>query len=403
MAKPKLKLGQYFIYYLSLIAFFAIFSTTISKSPVLSLYAKSMGATESIIGLIAFFSPLAGILFSFPIGMLSDRFGRKRLLLISGAVMIVAPLMYFFVINPFYLIPIRFFHGIATAILGPVISAMIVERYAKNKGEMLGIYSSATLVGRAIAPLVGGAIISVFLSFPSGFNYRIVYIAALISGMLAFIFILFTKDAKNRIDKPGLSEFLSSLKYFVGEKRLFATSLVEMATYFSYGIFETYIPLFLAAKNVPAYEIGLIFSAQILAIALSKPFFGKLADRIDMRMQILAGILTIGITMAIITLFSNMIAILVIGIIFGIGLSFSTVATSAYVGEITKKDKLGASMGALSSIMDIGHSTGPFIAGVIIQATTYSAGFMAALVLSVGVAVFFYISNFTYQIEERKN
>jgi hypothetical protein len=44
--------------------------------------------------------------------------------------------------------------------------------------------------------------------------------------------------------------------------------------------------------------------------------------------------------------------------------------------------------------MDVGHSTGPFIAGVIIQATTYSLGFISALVVSLIVAVFFYFSTY---------
>jgi len=67
------------IYYLSLIGFFAIFSTTISKTPVLPLYVSALGGKEIIIGLISAFSPLAGILFSFPVGILSDRIGRKKL------------------------------------------------------------------------------------------------------------------------------------------------------------------------------------------------------------------------------------------------------------------------------------------------------------------------------------
>jgi len=138
------------MYYFFLLGFFAIFSTTISKTPVLPLFSQAMGAGDALIGLIAVFSPLAGILFSFPMGVLSDHLGRKRLLVASGAVFLLAPFLYLLVSDPAWLIPVRFFHGTATAILGPVVSAIIAERFPVRKGEMLGQYSSATLVGRAL-------------------------------------------------------------------------------------------------------------------------------------------------------------------------------------------------------------------------------------------------------------
>jgi len=74
------------MYYLFLLGFFAIFSTTISKNPVLPLFSNAIGADSTVIGLIAAFSPLAGILFSFPVGVVSDHIGRKRLLVLAGAV-----------------------------------------------------------------------------------------------------------------------------------------------------------------------------------------------------------------------------------------------------------------------------------------------------------------------------
>lgn len=382
------------IYYLSLIGFFAIFSTTISKNPVLPLYAKSLGSNETIIGLIAAISPLAGIIFSLPIGIFSDKIGRKKLLVIAGFVFLISPLLYLAISNPLHLIPIRFFHGIATAILGPVASAIIVERYAASKGEKLGIYSSATLIGRTIAPFIGGFIISYFAMLQNSLNYKLVYVAAFIFALPVFILIFFVKEEKKTaaVREAGLSGLAQSFLYVFKEKRLLATALVEMATYFAFGALETYLPLYLQSKNIPVYQIGLIFSIQILSIAASKPFFGRIADRFDKRLQILIGILTLGVSLALLPYFSSIYSIILIGIIFGLGMSFSTIATSAYTGDIAKKDRIGTSMGALSSIMDIGHSAGPFITGIIISRYSYSAGFAGSLILSIATAVFFIFS-----------
>ena len=185
------------MYYLSLIGFFAIFSTTISKNPVLPLFVQALGSGDSVLGLIAAVSPLAGILFSFPVGVMSDHLGRRRLLIASGAVFLLAPLLYLFIADPLWLIPVRFFHGTATAILGPVVSAIIAERFPATKGQMLGSYSSATLIGRTLAPLAGGIIISFFAFTPGLIPYRMVYIAAAIAAVPVFFLILMYREEQN--------------------------------------------------------------------------------------------------------------------------------------------------------------------------------------------------------------
>lgn len=391
----KNKLNQKLIYYLCLIGFFAIFSTTISKSPVLPLYVKALGGTTVIIGLISAFSPLAGILFSFPIGIISDRIGKKRLLIISGLIFIISPLLYLLVNSALYLIPIRFFHGCATAILGPVVSAMIIQKYNTAKGVNLGIYSSSTLVGRTLAPLFGGIIISYFANPALEIiSYRLVYLFAFLLSIPSLILILLIKEEKvSKIKKLNKNIFLLDLKYFFVNKQLFSTSLVEMMIYFAYGVFETYLPLYLFNLNIPAYQIGLIFSVQIFSIAISKPLFGKLADRIDKRKQILFGVFLLGLAIGIIGFFQSIGIIISLGILFGLGLSFSTIATSTYVAEITKKNKLGASFGGLSSIMDIGQTFGPFLTGIIITYFSFKVGFIISLLLIILAAIIFYLNN----------
>ena len=381
---------------ISLIGFFGIFSTTMSKSPVLPLFVKSLSGSETIVGLIAAVSPFTGILFSFPVGMLADTWGKKRLLVIAGFVFLLAPLLYFVVTSAYWLIPIRFFHGIATAIIGPVASAFIVSAYPQSKGEKLGLYSSATLVGRTLAPLLGGAIISAFFFLSGTGMYRAVYAGAFVLAVPVFVMILTLKPddpARARagtLGKPGtLADFGRSLADFMRNRRLLATSLVEMATYFAYGVIETYLPILLSGLSVPAYQIGLLFSLQILSIALTKPLFGKLADRVDRRIQIAAGIVVTGAAVAVIPLSTSIVVIAALAVLFGLGVSISTVATSTYVAEVAREEKLGASLGALSSIMDVGHSSGPLVAGAIITATTAAGGFLAAAGVCVIVTLVF--------------
>ena len=174
-----------------------------------------------------------------------------------------------------------------------------------------------------------------------------------------------------------------------------------MATYFTFGAFETYLPIYCSSINFPAYLIGIIFSIQVLSIALTKPFFGKLSDHIDRRLQIAVGILVLGASSVFIPFFTNPIAIVAVSIIFGLGMSLSTVATATYVADVTAKSNLGSSMGALSAIMDIGHSSGPFVVGVVISAfaslhtqVDYTIGFLVCFGVCLLSALFFLVTSY---------
>lgn len=366
-------------WYITLIGFLGIFSTTISKNPVLPLFVKGMGGTESILGLIAAASPLAGIVFSFPIGFLADKIGKRKLLIISSIIFTVSPLLYLVVSHPLLLVPVRFFHGMATAIMGPVASAIIISFFEKNKAEKLGIYSAATLYGRTLAPLLGGLLISYFAFLGGLINYRLVYVVAfLLASPIILLSLLIPKDPIDQ--SPSLrifsvKELIKALTNFLKSGLLTATASVEMATYFIYGVLEAYLPLFLKTKNISPGLIGLLFSAQVISIALTKPFFGRLADKVDKRLQIIAGIFILMVTVSLLTFLSNYYLLLIDVLFFGLGMSLSTVATSTYVAENVAKTQLATSLGILSAIMDIGQSFGPFLTGFVITLFSYHTGF----------------------------
>ena len=381
------------MYYFFLLGFFAIFSTTVSKTPVLPLFSQALGADDALIGLIAFFSPLAGILFSFPIGVMSDHIGRKKILVLSGAIFLAAPFLYLLVMNPYWLIPIRFFHGTATAILGPLVSAIIAERFPARKAEMIGQYSSATLIGRTVAPLVGGAIISYFVFYPGLLQYRIVYIAAAAAAVPVFIMtLLYREKESGPLNLLPFSVFRDSFMTFFSNRRLRGTAFVDMATYFAFGAFETFLPILLASRVMSAYETGIIFAVQVLIIAATKPLFGRVADRVDKRVQILAGIVLTGVSIALVPFCQSFAQFLIVSSLFGLGISISTVATTAYIADVARKEQIGASMGALSSIMDIGQSTGPLVTGMVITAIGYTSGFFLSFMLAIVVSVLFVVS-----------
>jgi MFS family permease len=385
-------------WYISIIGFLGIFSTTISKNPVLPLFIKGMGGQDYILGIIAAASPFAGIVFSFPVGFIADRIGKRKLLIVSAFIFTISPLMYLLVFHPLLLIPIRFFHGMATAIMGPVASAIIVGLFDKNKAEKLGVYSSATLFGRTLAPIFGGFIISLFASSAHLFNYHLVYVTAFVAALpILFLSLLLPKESQTGVVvKVRFTDMIVALRQFISEKVLFSTAMVDMATYFIYGMLEAYLPIFLTQRHIRADLIGILFSLQVISIAATKPFFGKLADRIDKRIQILVGICILMITTILIYYLDSYYLLAINVLVFGLGMSLSTVATSTYIAEQVENNQQATALGLLSSLMDVGQTSGPFITGFIITWFSFKFGFYFSGIMALLSALFFYLS--TYRI-----
>ncbi len=138
----------------------AILSSTMSKSPTLPLFAQSLGLSESEIGLVAAASTVTGIVVNFVAGAFSDIYGRKKMLITAGFFFASAPFLYLFVADAWQLALVRVYHGVATAAFTPVAMALIADMYKSRRGEMMGYFSSATLIGRLAAPITAGAILS---------------------------------------------------------------------------------------------------------------------------------------------------------------------------------------------------------------------------------------------------
>lgn len=357
--------------------FFAIFSSTISKSPVLPLYAVHLGANSADVGIIASVSAFTGIIASIPAGMLSDKIGRKKMILISLFIFSTAPFLYLFVNNPMQLAIVRFYHGFATALFIPIAMAVVSDLYSKGRGEKLGWFSSATFGGRFIAPLIGGFIIG-FFAYSDGYNYKLVYWLCGFTGILALLIFIFVKDLDITYEKSenSWSHALKSFKQLISNKLIVLTSLVEAGILFTYGAFETFLPIYCVHKGLSTYEVGLILSVQIITIALTKPMMGKYSDKHGREPQIFWGAIMGAICISTITLLADFYFLLTMSVALGLTISTVTSATSSFISDNSNKNTRGAAMGIFGSIMDIGHTTGPLVTGFIVLILGYEIAFL---------------------------
>lgn len=360
---------------LCLVGGLAIFSSTASKNPVLPLFIRAMGVPISTVGFIAAASTVVGIVVSLPAGILSDIIGRRRMVLAATFVFATAPFLYLLVQEPWQLVLVRIYHGLATAILGPVAMAAVAGTFDERRGERMGWYSSATMVGRFVAPFVGGALIF-------GQDYHWAFIACGIAGTLSLIGAvrLLTSASASAMPEVTLRRRPGVLKKEIvtvlTHPGILGTSLMEAVQYFAFGAVETFLPIYLSEQaRFSPLQIGSLFTVQILVAALTKPVMGRLSDRYGRVFMIAVGLALCGITMAFMTRTVNYAVLVGLIGLFGLGLATTTASTAALVADLSRASSHGTSLGILSSVMDVGHSTGPMVAGVLIGAYRYGATF----------------------------
>lgn len=171
----------------------------------------------------------------------------------------------------------RFYHGLATPYLSPLLWPLLQELFPKQKGEKIGWFSTTTLTGRLMPPPIGGGIIGT-LGFNLSLSYRIVYLVCGIAGLISLLAFKFPSATEKREKKKEWQEIFLAFKGVLGNRFILVTAAVEDFILFAYRTFETFLPLYCLEQRLSAYEVGFLLSSQVINLALTKPIMGRFSD-----------------------------------------------------------------------------------------------------------------------------
>jgi MFS family permease len=389
----RLRTQKAFFFVMCALGFFAILSSTMSKNPVLKPFATSLGTPNDLLGIVASASTIPGILISLPAASLSDIFGRRKVLLFAAFVFASAPFLYLGVDSWWTLALVRFYHGFATAIFVPVAEASIAELFPTKRGERLSIFNSATAVGRALAPFLGGYIL--FATYQSYFN---LYVAVGVAGVTALVIALLFLAEKRHISQETAPAGRSTRKMFSGWLSLIRNtgvlgiSFVQAVQYYVFGSVEFFLVGYLTeVVGLDIFSVGIITGSQIVALIITRPLVGRISDRIGRTKPIIVGIIVSCLLVGAFPFTTHFIFLLLLAV--GYGISFATVlsSTSPMVCELVPCTLVGASMGFLATMMDVGQTLGPLISGVIFASSLHYFGLFVSLSVLLIVSIFVFV------------
>ncbi len=126
-------------------------------SPLMPLYAESMGASGLWLGLMYSGFALSRMVVMPIIGRLSDRSGRKIFIAMGLLAYCVISLSYAWASNIYALTSIRLLHGVASAMVIPIAHAYIGDLIPKGReGTYMNLFSMSSFLGMGFGPFLGG-------------------------------------------------------------------------------------------------------------------------------------------------------------------------------------------------------------------------------------------------------
>jgi MFS transporter, DHA1 family, multidrug resistance protein len=361
------------------------FSYALSRSPVVPLFARSLGASPELVGWIVAASTITGIVVKLPAGTLSDYFGRRTLLLVGAYFFAFTPFFYAGVTSIGLLFLLRIIHGNATAILGPAASAAISDiTEPSHRGIRLGMYSSMQGVGQALGPFLGGVLISSVGFQAPFFLSGIVGCAGLACVMLS------VRGRSPHAIQHSRVKIFQGLQEVIGNRAILATSFTVAGLMVVVGSYNGFFPLYaMEVLGIDAWHIGAVFAVQTTTTLLARPLMGRFSDQVGRKPLIVAALIWSAALVALLPQLRSIELLLIFGGAWGLGLSVISSVAGALITDLSRSAHYGAAHGVFGAIYDIGEASGPILAGLIVAHLGYYAMFTAMGALLFLSAYFF--------------
>jgi MFS transporter, DHA1 family, multidrug resistance protein len=372
------------------VGIFCFISYNMVRMPALSLFAESLGASPERIGLIVSVSTLTGVLLKLPSGALSDIYGRRVLLRIGVVAFGLPPFLYPLITDLNALTALRFLHGLATAIFAPSALATVAELYRERRGAALGTYTACTQSGSLLGPFLGGYLIHA-AGFSTAFATAGVFGCI---GMVLFFGLHLDVSVPQRKEQGMavvLSEMWNGFAAVSKNKKVLITSVTDAAKMIANGALMAFLPLYGIAAGLNPGEVGLLFTVQAVTSFFSKPIMGRISDRVGRQPLIILGLVICAGTFVCIPHVSMFPVLLMLSAGFGFGEAVVSSSSSALVADSSEFKRLGAGMGMQGTIMDVGHASGPLLAGVLIGNLSYSVAFSIIAGIQLWAAGMFWV------------
>jgi EmrB/QacA subfamily drug resistance transporter len=355
---------------------------------------------------------LATAIFTLPFARISDKLGRKKVLLVGLSIFVVALFLGTICSSIYMLIAVRVMAGIGNAMLNGTTIAVLTAAFSSGeRGKVLGIFGSSTYLGHTLGTVLGGFITQYM-------GWRMIFAGLMVYAVVVAVMMLWKLKGQFHVQDNGKFDLVGSMFYgatlfllvygvseipdeigiycvalsilgmvafYLWEKRnenpilnvnvlgknpvfvfsSLATLINYMATYAVAYMLSLYLQ---NIHGVSASNAGLILLVLPLVELIFSPVFGRISDRVPSRYvaSIAMGVCAVGlISFAFITASTSLIQFVGSMLVLGIGISMFLSPNQNSIMTSVKKDKFATAGGIEKTMSRLGQSTSTSIVMIV--------------------------------------
>ena len=324
-------------------------------------------------------------------GILSDRLGRKPVLIAGWIAGIPVPLMLIFAPTWGWVVLANVLLGINQGLTWSTTVIMKIDLAgSRQRGLAMGINEAAGYVAVSLSALLTGFIAANYGLHPEPFYLGIAY-AALGLGLSATVIRETTPFARLEAQSDTSVEGLSKRQVFIHtsftEPSLSSASQAGLVNNLNDGMAWGLLPIFFAASGLSIVQIGILVAVYPAVWGVGQLFTGAWSDRVGRKPLIVAGMWLQAAAIATIPIFGGFTGWAVAMIFLGAGTALVYPALIAAIADVAHPSWRASAVGVYRLWRDSGFAVGALLTGVIADLVGVPAAIWTVAVLTALSAV----------------
>ena len=355
-------------------------------APLITPYGVSLGTSLAVAGSLTGIYSLAALLVRPIGGVISDRFDKRMVCIISVSLITLAIFGYSIAKGVTGLFIVRVLHGIAFGVNGTVNIAILYDYIPKSRlAEGIGYYSLGQVVSQVCGPGIG-----VYIKDTFGYEFLFRLIAFM--SIFAILLLLFTSKRPSLLKKDKTAG-LSFSNLIAIPCIIYA--LVGGVFSLENGVINSFLLLLASERGIQ--NASLFFSVNAIVLFVIRMSVGKIADRHALSLIVNVSLITSILAMVLVGSGKVLAVLLVAAVLKAVGQGSGQISLQSACMKKVEPAKVGIASSTFYIGADLGQGLGPIFYGEISDRFGYQIMFY-----SVAVLILFFIFVFNFY-ENKKN
>lgn len=325
--------------------------------PVFPEMSEALDVSRDKIGLLITVFTLPGAVLAPVIGIMTDRWGRKKILMLALLLFGITGTLCFFSREFETILVLRFFQGLGAACLGIINITLIGDIFSGNqKIKAMGYNSSVLSIAAALFPAVGGLLAAINWNYP--------FLIPVLAIFLAFL-VFFYLDNPEPDGKTQLKSYFQNVIKSIFTRKALILFLLNFATFtLLFGVIMTYLPIFLKDQfDMSSKVIGFLLSFMAVSAGLIASQLSRFSKVFSMKLLLALGFVAYLTGFLIIPYAENVYGLLILLFVIGMGQGITIPTIFNLLTSISPLEHRGVFMSVNSTAIRGGQTVGPLFAG----------------------------------------